>query len=478
MDSKQSPPQRDAPTANPHTLWEQTQKLVCWIRGLADLDPRSEMNRMQRLMASNARIVLLVFRMEVYQRIKLYAQALTLATLLALVPSLAVLFSIVMAIANGVGGMETIALELETLVLSNITGSPELHASLSATLRSLVANVNGGKLGGISVAILLVSVLSLLNHIETSFNRIFSATHARPVGIRLLIYWAVITLGPILLIASVAFSAALQTSSVTSWLSEKNVAGMLLLRSIPLLTTWFAFMVLYLTVPATRVRLGAAFLAAVIAGSMWNMAKWGFGHYVQNNVTTQNVYGSLAVIPLFILWIYLSWLLVLFGGQLTFAFQHAATYRPEDDDEAPNQRALEQITCRVFLEISTAFYAGQHALTRSSIGQQLNLAAHMVEHVLMYLRLGGFIEETDDNHVIPARDISQISVNQILSYLRSTGTSPLLYDDAPRQYLHTLLSNAEHRAATVTSEVNFRELAERFSGSLDRLGGLQDEKNI
>jgi membrane protein len=216
-------------------------------------------------------------------------------------------------------------------------------------------------------------------------------------------------------------------------------------------------------VPAVRVRVSAAVSAAIVAGSLWNIAKYGFGFYVRHNVTTHDVYGSLAAVPLFILWLYVSWLLVLLGGQLTFAFHHAATYRPETLDEEPSQWALERSTCRLLLEIAAAFLAGRPAPSREELEETLGLSASHTDLIVSSLSRGGFVRQTEEQGLLPARDLDRITLDDVLRHLREDGAATSLHEDCGHDILEAILRDADQAERQHTGDVTFRALAASLS---------------
>ena len=143
-----------------------------------------------------------------------------------------------------------------------------------------------------------------MGHIEFAFNRIYGTPTNRPWLLRLLTYWGLLTFGPILLAASFALTAALQNSWVLEIVNDMGALSSLSVHMTPIMVTWLALTIMYMAVPNTRVRLRSAAAAALIAGIMWTMAKYGYAVYVKHNLTVQNIYGSVATIPLFILWLY------------------------------------------------------------------------------------------------------------------------------------------------------------------------------
>ena len=221
--------------------------------------PQEGMGKLRRGLMATIRLFFLVARRKVYQQLKLHAQALTYDTMLALVPVLAVMFALV----KGFGLMEQMDGQLEDIILSNLSVTPELKVSVSKYIGQFVDNVQSGQLGAVAIPFLLLSVVSLLGHIEFAFNEIFGIQRQRRLITRLTTYWAIITLGPVLIGASLTLTAALQTITVVQWLENIGIINAALIHSLPLAITWLAFAAMYLVVPNTKVRFSSAFKAAV-----------------------------------------------------------------------------------------------------------------------------------------------------------------------------------------------------------------------
>lgn len=435
-------------------------RLQLGFRGLADLDPQAEVTRLRQFLATQVRVTLQVFRWDVYEHLRLHAQALTLATLLALVPALAVMF----AMFRAFGGLADFEAQLESFIFSNISGGPELREKLSTYIQQFVDNVQTGKLGAISVAILVFSVLTLLGHIERSFNTIFAAKAERPWGVRLVTYWGILTLGPVLLSASLALTAALQSTRAAGWFSDLGSLSAFAVRSTPLLITWLGFALLYMVAPTPRVRFQAALIAAVVAGSLWNIAKYAYAYYARHNVTTQDIYGSLAAIPLFILWLYVSWLLVLFGAQLTFALQNARAFAFERRDGHPTAHMWERTACRVFLEIACDFYRGQDTSTPESLAERLKLSRRFCDAVTDRLTTAGFVRETATGTLVPATDLGRVNLNDVVTAIRNgdRGGRPVKSDEASI-YLEGIFEEMDQERQRIAGGLSFHTLAQRFA---------------
>ncbi len=451
---------------DPGRLRRRVNEATRWLKRLIEADPLAEMTRMQRLLSRNIRVVFLVARREVYGNIKIHAQALTYDTLLALVPLLVVLF----AVLKGFGATQTISDRVIDAIVQNLAVSPEIQIPVREYLARFIGNAQTSG-GAVPIGLLLaISAISLLGHIESSLDAIFGVERGRSLVTRLLTYWAVLTFGPVLLLASFGLTAAFQTGPVGAYIDSLGQVGGFLLSAVPLLVTWLGFATMYLVVPNTRVRPGAALLAAVVAGSLWNGWKYGYAIYAKHAMTLQSVYGKLAVIPLFIFWLYLSWVLVLFGAHLAFAFQNSATYRREDERAEASFSFSERAVLRLFLEVARDFHAARPPTDPQELAVQLGVPRRLLDGLVQRLRAGGFLRLADpERGLLPGLDIAQVTVQTLLAFLRTgSEADPALVDDAARRFFDDLLGRLDEERTRLTGSLDFRELAQRFEAASPR----------
>jgi len=239
------------------------------------------------------------------------ASALSFSTILALVPLLAVVFSALSLFPI----FETWSGEIQDFVYRNFL--PALGEQVRQYLEEFSANTGQLTLWGL--IFLLVTSLTLLATIEDAFNGIWQIKTGRPVGIRILVYWAMLTLGPILIAASLSMSSYLLSASI---LQEPGIVTSLktqLLSFLPFILELAAFVLFYLSVPNCEVKFKHALIGGLMAALLFELAKYGFAQYLLRVTTYQLIYGALAVLPVFLIWIYLSWLVVLIGAYITAA---------------------------------------------------------------------------------------------------------------------------------------------------------------
>ncbi|MFM2475810.1 virulence factor BrkB family protein [Celerinatantimonas sp. MCCC 1A17872] len=253
-------------------------------------------------------------------RLTSMAGALAYTTLLSLVPMIAVVFAIISAVPafNGVQA------HLEDLLFSNFV--PTATDAIRSQVNRFVANANRTTtIGGI---FLLVVAVMLIASVENALNRIWRRTRSRSLIRALPTYWMILTLGPVLVGASLAVSSYIFS---LEFFANEALAG--IVRFVPVGLSTIAFMLLYLIMPNKRVRISHAFVGALFAGILFELGKRGFALYLASFNSYQAIYGALAAVPILFFWVYISWVIVLFGAEISAALDEYEQENPSPDEE-------------------------------------------------------------------------------------------------------------------------------------------------
>lgn len=245
-----------------------------------------------------------------HDRVNINAGYLAYITLLSIVPMLTVLLSVLSSFAI----FENAGTALQDFVITHFV--PAAGDAVKGALLEFVANT--GKMSAVGGGFLFVAALMLISNIDKNLNYIWRVKDKRRAVFSFSMYWMVLTLGPILVGASIA-----ATSYVTSLkiLESETISGFynLLLRWLPFLLSFFAFVGLYLLVPNKKVRFNHAMVGAIVAALLFEASKKGFAAYITAFPSYQLIYGALAAIPILFVWVYLCWLIVLVGAEVTAA---------------------------------------------------------------------------------------------------------------------------------------------------------------
>ncbi|MBT3198300.1 MAG: YihY family inner membrane protein [Phycisphaerales bacterium] len=300
---------------------------------------------------------------------------------------------------------------------TNAATQPSEKTNLAKHIQKLIDSVEEkvtlGAVGPIGIVLLVWSAVTMLTTIERSLNRIFGARQSRPLVRRVMVYWTAVSLGPVLMTAT-AFAGSMmlekiQGVSVLSWLlAFVGWAG-------PILVGILLLAGLYKLMPNTRVPTKAAIGGATIAVPLWLLAEWGFSLYVRDLVGKGSIYGTLGLIPLFLIWLNFSWLIFLFGAELA----HTATNLSRMDLEEKAEKILlgPMELLGAALVVCRRFVVGQAPASAPDVAEALrlpDLSAHKLLDRLMESRLLCQTEQFGRQVYTLARPAETISVREIV----------------------------------------------------------------
>jgi membrane protein len=346
----------------------------------------------------------------------LHAMSLVYSTLFAIVPLLAVTFAVLQAVGyhDQIGGL------LHEFLKPLGAQGREIEASIMG----FVANVQGTILGTVGFVFLLVTVLSMIQKVETAFNFVWHVERPRSFARRASEYLIVMLVGPAVTVVALVLLARLEASAVMASLSGAagvqpggtHVGPYLLLVGL------FAFVYVYM--PNTRVRLGPAFTGALFAGLLWGAVGALFARIVVYSTHTAAIYAGFAVVLLFLVWLYLSWLILLLGAQLSFYVQHPEHLR-SGHEEIPLTGALrERLALSVMYLVGERFLDGGPRWTISGLAERLDVPGTVLDEIVSALQQHELVVDVQDDTVAPARELSAIRLDSILAAVRHETPDP------------------------------------------------------
>jgi membrane protein len=356
------------------------------------------------------------FVSEKLQRDPIRLQALSLAfkTLLSLAPLLAVAFSLLKAFGVHNRLKPTLAELLAPL-------GPEAE-NITARLVEFVDNINVNALGVVGLVLLFTTVIGLMAHVELAFNEIWRVRTPRGLGRRFTDYLSTLLVGPVLIFAALALTASLQSHALVRWLLSLEPFGTIIppiLKLVPYITIWAAFTFLYVFIPNTSVRLKSAMLGALVAAILWESAGWAFAAFVASSTKYYAVYSSFAILLLFLIWLYVGWLVVLFGAEVAYVDQHLPAFQAEAEPASLSQAARERIALQAMALIGLNFYHGKPRWNLQALKNWLRLPEAALREILAELvnrRL--LVEASDGQSYLPARDLERIQLKEVLDAMR------------------------------------------------------------
>lgn len=394
-----------------------------------------DLPRAKSMLVRNSRVILLSVRGFDEDKCKLRASALTFYTLLSIVPVVALAFGI----AKGFGLQEM----LETHLLQNLPAQEEILIQLVTFSKSMLETAKGGLIAGIGTAILFWLVVRMLGYIERSFNDIWGVKEKRPVGRKLADYLAIMVLGPIFLITSTSIIMFIttQVELITGNVEFLGFFSPLILTSLkamPYLLIWLLFTFLYMYMPNTRVNFSSGILAGIVAGTIYVLTQEAY-LTLQIGVSRYNaIYGSFAAVPLFLIWLQISWFIVLFGAEISFAHQNVDTYEFEPDCLRLSHSFKKLLSLHIMRYIIDQFTEkeSENRTCAAGISHELEIPIRLVRQILFDLENCGMVTRTcSDNDrepdYVPAKDLTGITIGDFIQKVETSGLDQLRVKNTP-----------------------------------------------
>jgi membrane protein len=339
-------------------------------------------------------------------QITLRAMSLVYTTLLSVVPLIAFSFSVL----QGFG----IHNQLEPFLYDFLEPLGEQGAEMTTQVIELVDNVKGGVLGGISLAFFIYTAVSMVQKMEESFNYVWYVAKRRSLARRLTEYMIVLLIGPVIIVVAISMIASLKSVSIVEFFLTNETLGPILVatnRLTPYLLVTGVFTFLYMYMPNTRVRFKAAFIGGLAGGFIWASLSVIFATFVVYSSRTQLIYSGFAVAILTLIWLYLNWIVLLFGAQLAYYIQNPAFLRIGRREPRLSNAMRERLALNIMLYVGRAF----------QISRNMSIPSITLAPVLEALEAGGLLAVTDKDFLLPGKDMATISLEDILSVVRVHG---------------------------------------------------------
>ena len=358
---------------------------------------------------------------------------------------------------------------------ANVTtnaSSPQIRAALDALgkkaaagyIHRFIQNTYSGTLGATAVVFLVWAAIAMLVRVEETFNDIWGVSRGRDWWSRITNYSTTIVFGPLLLLAALGLATGPHFQKTRALLNVVPFLEPVISQLLPVIVISVTFALFYKLMPNTRVHFSAAFVGGALAGTVWHLFNVTSFYLGSRAVNASKVYGSLALVPLLMLGLYVVWVIVLFGAQVAYAFQNRAAYLQEKMTEAVNQRGREFIALRLMTCIGQRFQRGEKPGTVADIAAQLGIPTRLVHQVMQTLVAAQLVVETAGAELAytPARPLEIITAHHILLAVRATHGQELVTRDEPvREEVYGEFARIQEAERLAASSVTMLALVNR-----------------
>jgi membrane protein len=362
---------------------------------------------------------------------------------------------------------------METNAVAGVVNAPgtgvvnsDAQKEMASQIWRFVQNTRSGTLGATGMVLLIFVAIGLLSRIEETFNDIWGVTRGRSWLHQIQLYSTTIMLGPLLLATALGLAGGAQFQSAKDYIAQTPVIGKFVFDLLPLLVLWLAFTFFYQLVPNTRVKFSAALIGGATAGTLWLLNNL-FGFlYVSRVVVNSKIYGSLGLVPVFMIGLYFSWLILLFGAQIAYAFQNRAAYLQDRLADNVNQRGREFVALRLMTCLGQRFQNGRRPATIFQLSTDLGIPSRLTQSVLRVLAHQQLVTEVagPEAAFVPARPLETINAYDILLALRTgTGQELPLREDPALAEIYGEFARIEQAERAAASTVSLLALTHRIA---------------
>ncbi len=390
--------------------------------------------------------------------LSLRAMSLVYTTLLSLVPLLAISFSVL----KGFG----VHNQIEPMLLNFLAPMGEKGVEITERIIAFVENVKAGVLGAVGLGLLVYTVVSLMQKIERSFNYTWHVTQHRSFSQRFSGYLSVLLIGPVLVFSSMGITATVMGSDAMAAVTAIQPLGALVKlagKLVPYLLIIAAFTSIYVFLPNTRVGVRSALVGAAVAGFLWETAGWAFASFILTSTKYTAIYSAFATLILFMIWLYLSWLILLLGASIAFYHQHPEYLTVRRGELRMSNRLREKLALLVVFHIGRSYYQGLPPWTAAGLAQSLHVPAEAAESVLGALEHAALVRRTGDDPpaYLPARPPETTGVKEALDAVRAADKSTHLdIEQLPAEAaVDALVGDLERGVAGVLEGMTLKDLA-------------------
>jgi membrane protein len=370
--------------------------------------------------------------------INVRAMSLAYTTLLSLVPLMVFSFSVL----KGIGARG----DLRYLLHQFFRPMGDASNQLTESVMQFVTNMRGDVLGSIGLAFLVYTVVTTIQKVEASFNFVWRVERPRSFARRFSEYLSVMIMGPILLAVAVGLLASAEQSPFAHWLNAFPPLRIALEAAddvVPYVIVTIVFTFMYVFIPNTRVTFRAALIGGVTAGIIWALVGKAFTAFILYSSQMMAVYTGFAIVLTTLIWVYLSWLILLIGAQLAFYVQFPQYLRIGQETVELTGGAREQAGLSVMVLVGRDYTAGRHYWSSAALAAELDIPSTALAPVLACLERAGLLLATEKEQFVPGRELAGIRLINVIDALRSRQPGRLTVDMRPVASATGVMSDVE-----------------------------------
>lgn len=393
----------------------------------------------KRFIYTQLRVIVLAFRNFFKDKCPLHASSLTYYSMLAVVPVSALAFGI----SKGFGLQNV----LKEKLLTELPEHAQVVEWVMSFAEDLLTVARSGLFAGIGVVLLLWTAIRVLGNIEETLNLIWGVRRSRSFARKFSDYVTIMVIGPIIFFSSGSLAVYI-TSQVTSFAQHTEILSMInpvvfyLLKLTPFVLIWLLFTLTYMIIPNTKVKFSSAFYGALFAGTLYQWVQWFYIEFQFGATKYSTIYGTFAALPLFLIWLQLSWFILLLGAELNFASQNISSFLFEKESGKLSGFNKKLIALQVSHIIVKNFELGKEPITEKQISKIAAVPERITEAIVKELLKSKIIypiaSERREMAYQPAKDINKIKVQDVLLAIEREGSG---LSDYSKSKMHQKLSS-------------------------------------
>ena len=392
-------------------------------------------NLLQRFAVKSLRIITAVSRDLSDGHLSLRAMSLVYTTLIAIVPVIALAFSVL----KGFG----LHNRVQPALLDALVDLGDKRVEIVDKVMGFINNVNVGVLGAVGFAVLIYSVISMMHKIEGAFNYTWQIKRTRDLSQRFRDYLSVIFVGPLLIFLSAAITTSFHTSVAADLFMSLPMGSQTLAMVgyvLPYLMMAIGFAFIYAYLPNTKVNLSSAFVGGLVTAIIWKFMGWGVATFVATSASKIAIYSAFASLIILMMWMYLGWLVLLVGASVSFYHQNPQYLRVRREHISLSAENNEKLAVNILYLVGSRYREGAEPWTAIALAEQLAIAPYLVEEMVDILETSGFLVRAagNPNELYPRQPLDSVLLVEVLRSIRSNklleaGLQTVNFDDKINQ---------------------------------------------